>query len=658
MNGAAAYVLSKAYTDNHGGGGGGTSNYNQLSNKPKINGVELSGNKTLKQLGITDALITSAVSIGDGNQYTYNINDYDNFRKALQTAINDTNTNGGGDIIVAPGEYELDKCIYMKSHVHIYAYGVEFVLADQISRELTNPTTNGYSYIFSDDDFEAVNPEIGDEFAFTDGTTGYVTDFSKARVTFITDVIPEEKKVIFEDSMIAGFDHIVTQPSMFRADTNLAIWQGDNTDDIMICGGRYCGNFYGENYVKVADMHNNGLVFGGVRGLIIKDVEVFGCGFQGIHYTGGDAEDYDWNAYIQNCHVYDCKAAGICIDTNQKVTVIDCRAHENSIGLQMVWSSYCNVIGGIYSDNDYNNIRIVGREESHIDGDYNTIFGARITGTGNNKVGIGIKDGNFNIISNCVIELSGSNGKAVDIEYANNTTINGCNFDISDGILVTDDTYSTNTRIGCCTKGNYTLNGTGSINLDNSDTTELNKVVLEESGRLSADGGDIIETSNGFIYVHDFSDIAITGKNLFDVDSYLSSATDYQGYIGMELTVKPNTKYTCSTELKSGNTVYFGTGLDIGVDENGGTLTATSDNNGHIYIWILNGRANYNNYVNGILQIQIEEGETASKFEPYYGTVEAKNGLMYIGSKASIEGDTITYRKVPLSDLGAYLTIN
>ena len=35
-----------------GGGGGGTSNYNALTNKPKINNVELNGNKTLNDLGI------------------------------------------------------------------------------------------------------------------------------------------------------------------------------------------------------------------------------------------------------------------------------------------------------------------------------------------------------------------------------------------------------------------------------------------------------------------------------------------------------------------------------------------------------------------------------------------------------------------------------
>lgn len=37
---------------NQGGGGGGTSDYTDLTNKPKINNVELSGNKTTSDLGI------------------------------------------------------------------------------------------------------------------------------------------------------------------------------------------------------------------------------------------------------------------------------------------------------------------------------------------------------------------------------------------------------------------------------------------------------------------------------------------------------------------------------------------------------------------------------------------------------------------------------
>ena len=45
---------TKGYVRAHssGGGGGGTSDYSQLSNKPSINGVTLSGNKTSADLNI------------------------------------------------------------------------------------------------------------------------------------------------------------------------------------------------------------------------------------------------------------------------------------------------------------------------------------------------------------------------------------------------------------------------------------------------------------------------------------------------------------------------------------------------------------------------------------------------------------------------------
>lgn len=46
---------TKNYVDRHssgGGGGSGTTNYNELENKPSINGVVLSGNKTSEDLNI------------------------------------------------------------------------------------------------------------------------------------------------------------------------------------------------------------------------------------------------------------------------------------------------------------------------------------------------------------------------------------------------------------------------------------------------------------------------------------------------------------------------------------------------------------------------------------------------------------------------------
>lgn len=58
------YAAAVAYMKAHGGGGG-TSDYEQLSNQPQINGHTLTGNQTSADLGLTtatfqgDALILS-----------------------------------------------------------------------------------------------------------------------------------------------------------------------------------------------------------------------------------------------------------------------------------------------------------------------------------------------------------------------------------------------------------------------------------------------------------------------------------------------------------------------------------------------------------------------------------------------------------------------
>lgn len=47
------------------GGGEGTSNYNDLSNKPKINNIELSGSKTISELGgANKTLVVSSIPSG------------------------------------------------------------------------------------------------------------------------------------------------------------------------------------------------------------------------------------------------------------------------------------------------------------------------------------------------------------------------------------------------------------------------------------------------------------------------------------------------------------------------------------------------------------------------------------------------------------------
>lgn len=108
-----------------GGGGGGTSNYEQLSNKPSINGVTLTGNKTSADLGIPGVPLTG---LGMGSKTTY----------GSLSGIIDTNIilfrtpkNGDrlmvfiGDEIYREGlENYLSLTIYGESYNDDYTYGI------------------------------------------------------------------------------------------------------------------------------------------------------------------------------------------------------------------------------------------------------------------------------------------------------------------------------------------------------------------------------------------------------------------------------------------------------------------------------------------------------------------------------------------------------
>ena len=67
------------YGGTGGSGGSGTTNYNALLNKPSINGVELKGNKTLADLGITNY---------DDTQIKTDISEVNNKIEELKSAKN------------------------------------------------------------------------------------------------------------------------------------------------------------------------------------------------------------------------------------------------------------------------------------------------------------------------------------------------------------------------------------------------------------------------------------------------------------------------------------------------------------------------------------------------------------------------------------------
>ena len=60
----ATLALAKAYTDEKGGGGG-TSNYNDLTHKPTVNGVEFKGTMTGATLGLVNAEDGKGLSAND-----------------------------------------------------------------------------------------------------------------------------------------------------------------------------------------------------------------------------------------------------------------------------------------------------------------------------------------------------------------------------------------------------------------------------------------------------------------------------------------------------------------------------------------------------------------------------------------------------------------
>lgn len=58
------------WIDNTGGGSGGTTDYNQLSNRPSINGHTLTGNQTAQQLGLATPSDIPAVPVQSVNGKT------------------------------------------------------------------------------------------------------------------------------------------------------------------------------------------------------------------------------------------------------------------------------------------------------------------------------------------------------------------------------------------------------------------------------------------------------------------------------------------------------------------------------------------------------------------------------------------------------------
>lgn len=110
-----------------GGGGGGTSDYNELSNKPKINSVPLTGNKSLEDLGIVNTVVDSELSTTSENPVqnkivTSAINEKLDIDDAVGKNVTGTEYTIDGKIVVAQdgaeifNDYENNKAVGRYSH--------------------------------------------------------------------------------------------------------------------------------------------------------------------------------------------------------------------------------------------------------------------------------------------------------------------------------------------------------------------------------------------------------------------------------------------------------------------------------------------------------------------------------------------------------------
>lgn len=87
-----------------GGGGGGTNNYNELSNKPQINSVELAGSKTSSQLGLVDLKGIQAYATMPSNPASGTTVMYTGEQGAYLTGAVYRYTSGAWNMIMSPAE--------------------------------------------------------------------------------------------------------------------------------------------------------------------------------------------------------------------------------------------------------------------------------------------------------------------------------------------------------------------------------------------------------------------------------------------------------------------------------------------------------------------------------------------------------------------------
>ncbi len=172
-----------------GSGSGGTTNYNELSNKPQINSVTLSGNVTTEDLGIISESLEPVSSIPSGASAgeIYTINKSETVAYGWEEiengyAFNCSLNPASGDTPVLIGNFVgayTGSSVYMYSDGHIDAFGdsIKIGFVKQNEWQL-HPDPIGQSYVTTN--YYNYNRI---EFTFTDGRPGLTDDISRSETS-------------------------------------------------------------------------------------------------------------------------------------------------------------------------------------------------------------------------------------------------------------------------------------------------------------------------------------------------------------------------------------------------------------------------------------------------------------------------------------------
>lgn len=545
----------------------------------------------------------------------------------FQQAIDRIASKGGGIVYVKDGNYTFNTSVHPKSNVELNMSADTVITMDeQQIWTLPEPTTiDEKTFTVSDEilDYISLYQLIG----LTDGTAGYIYDNGTTRHSdIITAIDKNNKTVTVYYGMPASFTTLVTADNAFYHSDGILGAQ----DNMTIKGGIIDGN-RSHQTVWLHDMGQNGFLIGTAKGnLTIENVTVRNFFFQGIHpmtYSHSREDRAGVTTTIRGCYVHHTGFSAICVDSSGLTTVENCVAHDCMCAVQAVDVNKVYINNCCGTDCTTAGIMINGNPYLSPSTDLDNYIRIENCVLVNSINGILLQNTRDSIISNSIITNNQETGVKLQSNCSrislNNLTL------INNGVGVSE--------------ANDCSDNIANSMLFNSNTKDYDISSMKIGDNPS--DVDFKKHSNNVLYVEERGTTlggAIVDPSLVDADFILIDTVSmkdhrevHDGYaIAKQLTgLKPNTQYTMWTDgqLPEGSSMgalYFDA-LNYPVERDG-YKTATTDENGEIWMWVTayDAYPNYPKYFDGTYKVTLAEGTTP---QPYIDTTP----VMYTSKPSS-----------------------